>query len=917
MKQFFGLLFAFFALSYVANAQVFWTEDFGAGACNQGQLASDYAGANGAWTVTQTGTNGDLANVWYISAQEQGGQGDGGCGTGCAGDMNNTLHVGNIEFTFLGNTLPADPGAAYGATGGFIAGSSAETDVRAESPTIDCTGKSSITLSFLYMEGLNGTDADPIDDNADVWYFDGTTWALLDDPVKTPNTCAPQGTWTAYSFALPASADNNPNVKIGFHWINDDDDSATDPSFAVDDITLSTAENLPVALFEVSADTTCIGVGIQIDNLSQADTTTMVSIWDFDGGVADLTDPDNPVNVTWDSEGTYVIELTVSDTNGVSVPYMDTILVEDCSPVASFTLNPMVLCIGDSTEISNTSTFEGLPGSVTWAWDFDNGQESSLENPGYQTYNAAGVYSIQLIATDTFGADTSTLQLNVFDCSVPNALFFVADTNICANSSLGFVDQSLGSNISDWQWTFDGGIPASFNGQNPGAVIYPNTGTYTATLVITDDNGTSQPYSQEIVVTTCVTTEVVIEASDTTLCPGDTIVFTDGSTGINITAWDWVFEGGTPATSTEQNPGEVYYTTTGVYNAFLTITDDNGTTTDSITIYVNSLPTISIVASATEVCSTQTVTLVATGGTPTWDGGVQNGVPFVPPLGSTTYTATIVEPVTGCVNTDEIVITATNCIPPTSIFASSATSICVGDCIDFSDFSTNADTIFWDFGSQASPSSYVGLPNENVQVCFDTSGTYIVTQTAVNEFGDDMTIQEITVSDGPELVIPTSNYSVDYGNSVTISANSFDNVTYSWSPPQTLDNPISQSPTATPEEATIYTVTITDENNCTTSGEVSVEVIFTIGMGMPTVFSPEAEAPNNTFGPLGYGFEVHKFVIFNRYGQKVFETQTAGDLWDGTMNGKRLNSGTFFWSLEYTLTGETRKSIKGQVSLLH
>ena len=63
------------------------------------------------------------------------------------------------------------------------------------------------------------------------------TWTLLDDMAKTFSaTCSPQGLWTSYQIALPAAANNIADLQIGFQWINNDDADATDPSFAVDNI---------------------------------------------------------------------------------------------------------------------------------------------------------------------------------------------------------------------------------------------------------------------------------------------------------------------------------------------------------------------------------------------------------------------------------------------------------------------------------------------------------------------------------------------------------------------------------------------------------------------------------------------------------------------------------------------------------
>jgi hypothetical protein len=223
------LLSLLLILPCISNAQfvTFWSEDFGSG-CSSGTLADGYFSPFlGVWTVTDTGPLADTPNNWFISAEENG-NAVGACGSACG--SNRTLHLG-AENSFLGTDL----GAAYyeGLDGlcGFL--DCGATDRRAESPTINCSGIANIIIEFKYIEGGNTID------NATLWYFDGSVWSQLADMPKTVLCPNLQGTWTAFSVALPASSNNNTNVKIGFRWINNDDGDATDPSFAVDDIELS------------------------------------------------------------------------------------------------------------------------------------------------------------------------------------------------------------------------------------------------------------------------------------------------------------------------------------------------------------------------------------------------------------------------------------------------------------------------------------------------------------------------------------------------------------------------------------------------------------------------------------------------------------------------------------------------------
>lgn len=207
---------------------------------NNGCTSLCLASAYGGWTVTNIGTNDASANQFFVSCAENG-NAVGACGSGCGADQ--TLHVANVS------TSPAafffcpsgDCGAAYDAG---LGSNQVRTARRAESPTINCTGAYSIGLTFRYITSGGPTTLD----NASVWYFDGATWTQIHALNKTP-MCGAQGLWTACTIALPASADNNPNVKIGFAWINNDDGAGGDPSLAVDEVQVGVLENYTAEYF--------------------------------------------------------------------------------------------------------------------------------------------------------------------------------------------------------------------------------------------------------------------------------------------------------------------------------------------------------------------------------------------------------------------------------------------------------------------------------------------------------------------------------------------------------------------------------------------------------------------------------------------------------------------------------------------
>ncbi len=297
------LIITICASAFIANAQVFWTEDFGTG-CNQGQLASAYTGTNGAWTIASTGTNDPYANTFYVGAQEAGGP-IGTCGTACTGTIDATLHLGNIAIPAIG--LSADNGASYvsGGACGPPFNICVITNRRAESPIINCSGKTSITVAFGYMENGQNTL-----DDASLWYSvdGGATWLLLNNMIKTALTCSPQGIWTAYSFALPSTANNNPNVKIGFNWTNNDDGAGTDPSFAVDDITLSTPTVGIADLTSASLEVFATGSNVIVKS---TDAVQLQGVYDVLGRTITCSLENNTINMESQPSGVYFVKVVV------------------------------------------------------------------------------------------------------------------------------------------------------------------------------------------------------------------------------------------------------------------------------------------------------------------------------------------------------------------------------------------------------------------------------------------------------------------------------------------------------------------------------------------------------------------------------------------------------------------------------
>ena len=88
------------------------------------------------------------------------------------------------------------------------------------------------------------------------------------------------------------------------------------------------------------------------------------------------------------------------------------------------------------------------------------------------------------------------------------------------------------------------------------------------------------------------------------------------------------------------------------------------------------------------------------------------------------------------------------------------------------------------------------------------------------------------------------------------------------------------------------------------------------GISFPNAFSPNSDGRNDTFKPEVNGnIEKFQFVIYNRYGEKVFESKNPRSGWDGKFRGRNQDNNVFVWYCMYKLNGEPEKIEKGTVIL--
>lgn len=242
---------------------------------------------------------------------------------------------------------------------------------------------------------------------------------------------------------------------------------------------------------------------------------------------------------------------------------VDAFLVEDISAYPPFTSTATTGCLPFTVNFSDQSD-----STATWTWELEGGTPatSNMQNPTV-VYDTPGKYDVTLTVVTN---DGNTYVIDRPDFVTVNAAPTANFNYIISGADVAFDNASTGGNSFAW----DFGDNTTSNQENP-THTYQETGIFTVTLSVTNDCGV-QTFTQDVLIL-AVPPTALFEADITAGCAPLTIEFTDLSTGSPDT-WAWVFPGGEPFSSNEQNP-VVTYSEPGTYSVQLTTSNPAGQST--------------------------------------------------------------------------------------------------------------------------------------------------------------------------------------------------------------------------------------------------------------------------------------------------------------------------------------------------
>ncbi len=455
---------------------------------------------------------------------------------------------------------------------------------------------------------------------------------------------------------------------------------------------------------------------------------------------------------------------TVTGANAAGITNTQTVSVTVNSlPTLTATASSSSLCVGSSSSLTST-------GANTYTWNPGNSSGSSI----IVTPTVTTIYTVT--GTNAAGCtNTQTVSLTV------NTLPTAGITNSTGTTTLNCTTTAINVTATggtSYVWT--GGLGSS------STATITNPGTYTVTA--TAANGCS---SQSVITVTQNTTAPVVSATTSTssICIGDSVTL--AGSGANTYTW---------------NPGNLSgstVTVSPISTLVYTVTGTNAigcSNTETVTVTVNSLPVVSVVASSTAICDGFS-TILTVGGASSylWNTGATTSTISVNPSSSTVYSVTGTDAL-GCVNSGTVSLVV-NALPTLSI-SSTSTAICSGSTSTLT--VSGANTYLWNTGETAS----------SISVSPILSTDYTVTGTSIAGCESSSTFH-LDVTSTPTIVVSSTPVALCSSESGTLTA--IGALTYTWNPVNLTGNQVVISQTAT----TVYSVTGAN-GNCASTSTISV-----------------------------------------------------------------------------------------------
>lgn len=574
------------------------------------------------------------------------------------------------------------------------------------------------------------------------------------------------------------------------------------------------------------------------------------------------------------SGGSYTVE--VHDANNCSATKM-VFVTEPAEMVVNYTKNNVV-CNGQSNGSINVNVSGGT-GPYIYHWSNNSITQNLSSLP-------AGYYTLSV--TD---ANNCTSQLNVtIDQPVALSANLIKSEPLCHGGNDGSIQLDVAGGTPPYHFSWNNGAAAQ-NLSNLAA------GSYAVT--ISDNAGCS-----------AVASTFLTEASPIVIQENHTTIGCGTNTKGSITA---IVSGGLGSYLYQWNTGDFSSTINNLPDGYyaVTVTDANGCTAQLNNIAIMQNPPITVAANVTDVAcaggNSGKVNIIVNGGTAPYLYHWSNGstAPNITNVAAGVYTVSVLD-AKGCSTTATATVNAGNALQITAAITQ-PTCLMPKGAIDLEILNGSAPfTFVWNNGAA----------NEDLQNL--SAGIYSVSIRDANNCPLDTLFEIQSVANLSITVTGAGEIKLGETAQLHVSSSS-NNVTYNWFPSSGISCESCADVTVSPTQTTDYIVVATDNNGCTAQERVTVEVSSENNVFLPNAFTPNGDGNNDELQLYGNLSSIKYFqlLIFDRWGEKVFESNDQYFKWDGNYRGQRPDGAVFIYVMKVVyLNGKSERTFKGSINIL-
>jgi gliding motility-associated-like protein len=521
------------------------------------------------------------------------------------------------------------------------------------------------------------------------------------------------------------------------------------------------------------------------------------------------------------------------------------------------TLSNQDVCVGSS------ATFDAGAGFSSYLW-------SSGESSQTISKSAAGTYTVTVSDVNNCKASASAVLTNNPLPAVTLAPF----TPKCLNDAPFIMSGGLPVG-GEYKTIYNSALTvvSTFDNKLMGA------GTHSITYEYTDSKGCKNAAFSSVVVNNLPS----LNLADKTVCAGESATF-DAGAGFSTYYWNTAANTRTMTTST----GGDYIV--NVSNA------QGCKTSDTVKLIVNANPQVDLGADK-KACEGSNFTLTSnvTASSYLWNNNATTNSITVNNSGK--YSLTVTDE-NGCKGSDDVQV---NIIARPLLDLGADKQICAGSSVILNTNLDASSSVYWSTGAKDKAITVNSTGAYMVQAYFDPTCpsfdtiNVIVVPMPVSTLGNDTTV------------------CFNEAGALTLDAGTADQ--FSWN-----DKAQSSTSSIDVQEEGTYIVQLTNANLCSVKDTININQICVTSLYIPNAFTPNGDATNDVFYVKGLNVEKFHLMIFNRWGELIFESYDINNGWDGTYMGNEVQIDVYVWKLDWLSTNaqeqKTKNERTGTVSLI-